>query len=276
MFPKDPKVEDLILDILSTGAHNTLDLIAKIKHKRPQTTKQAVYKSLRVLKENETIVQSREEVSLSSVWLKRLMDFTEKAEINYKKSERPSINFLNLMQGEKISYTFKTFEATDMFWAHAFDVLADVTPASPAFLYNPHEWFLLARPESEVYLFDRTTEKSGKKLFVFVDNKDPLDVYASKYFDGKAKNYYASREHLFPKNNYYFNIFDDFIIEVWLDQKVSDKIDELYKKTKVFNENIKAELLDIIRQKGKNKLVITRNKRKADQMKRMFKEYFLI
>lgn len=276
MFPKEPKVEDHILEILSEGQISTTLLINKIKAKRPQTTKQAVYKALRVLKENETIVLLREEASLSSVWLKRLADFTERAEMNYKSLDRPSIDFLGLKQGEKISYTFNTFEATDMFWAHAFDVLTDTTPlTSPIFLYNPHEWFLLARPESEVYLFNRMI-KIGKKLFLIAGNADPLDMYASKYFDGNYTQYYASPKSLFPKDNYYVNVFDDFLIEVWLDPKVSESIDALYKKTKVFDEGIKKDLLHMIRQKGKNKFVITRNKRKADGVKRMFKEYFLV
>ncbi len=276
MFSKDPKIEDLILDVLSDGQQSTLALIDKIREKRPQTTKQAVYQALRVLKANETIVQSREEVSLSSVWLKRLADFTEKAELNYKQKERPSTNFLGLKQGEKISYTFKTFEATDMFWAHAFDVLADVTmQTSPIFLYNPHEWFLLARPESEIYLFDHTV-KNGRKMFLMIGNNDPLDMYVSKFFDGEKKNYYASPKALFLKNNYYLNVLDDFLIEVWLDPKVSAEIDYVYKHTKIFDENIKAKILEIIKKRGKNKLIITRNKRKADQVKRMFKEYFLI
>ncbi len=276
MFPKEPKVEDLILEALTDGSQNTVALIERVKGKRPKTTKQAVYKALRVLKENETIVQTREEVSLSSVWLKRLADFTERAERNYKNVDRPSIDFLGLKQGEKISYSFNTFEATDMFWAHAFDVLAEVLPvSSPIFLYNPHEWFLLSRPESEVYLFNRTAEH-GKKLFLIAGNNDPLDRYVAKYFDGESKQYYASPETLFPKKNYYCNVFDDFLIEVWLDPNVSERIDSLYKCTKQFDENIKAKLLDMIRQKGKNKFVITRNKRKADGVKRMFKEYFLI
>ena len=276
MFSKEPKVEDLILDALSEGPQNTLALISRVKQKRTKTTKQAVYKALRILKANETIVQSREEVSLSSLWLKRLTDFTEKAELNYKRGERPSINFLSLKQGEKISYTFRTFEATDMFWAHALDVLGDVTPASsPTFIYNPHEWFLLARPESEIYLLHNAVE-IGRKLFVIAGSNDPLDMHVSKHFDGERKNYYASPRALFTKNNYYCNVLDDYLIEVWLDPKVSAEIDAVYKNNKVFDDTIKAQLIEIIKKKGKNKLVITRNRRKADQVKRMFKEYFVI
>lgn len=276
MFSKDPKIEELIIEFLSEGQQNTLVLIEKIRERRPNTSKQAVYKALKVLRENENIVQNREEVALSSLWLKRLMEFTEKAELNYKRTDRPSINFLGLKEGEKISYTFKTFEATDMFWAHAFDVLAGTMPAnSSVFLYNPHEWFLLARPESEVYLFDSTV-KDGRRIFLIVGNNDALDMYVSRFFDNERKNYYASPKELFPKSNYNINILGDFLIEVWLDPEISAEIDHLYKNKKAFDESIKAQLLEIIRRKGKNKLVITRNKRKADRVRRIFKEYFLI
>ncbi len=276
MLAKALKVEDHILDVLNEGQQNTLDLIQKVKVRRPQTTKQAIYKALRVLRGNETIVQNREEVALSSVWIRHLLDFAQKAELNYKHGDRPSINFLQLKQGEKISYTFTTFEATDMFWTHAVDVLSDVVPSSyPIFLYNPHEWFLLARHETEMDFFDHAT-KTGKKIFLIAGNKDPLDIHVSKYFDGKKSNYYASQKALFPKDNYYCNVFNDFVVEAWLDPKTSKMIDVFYKKTKGFDKNIQRDLLEIIRQKGRNKLVISRNKRKADTIRQIFKGYFWI
>ncbi len=275
MFQKQQKIEDLILEVLSNGAENTKSLIEKIKLVRKNTSKQAIYKSLKNLKENEVIIHSKEQVSLSSVWLKRLSDFVEKTRLKYQTENSPNINFIGLKQGEKVSYTFKNFEATDMFWAHAFDVLSDITPVtSPIFLYNPHEWFLLARTESETYLFNRLA-KIGKKLFLFAGNKTTLDLYVAKYFDGKITNYFASDTKLFSKQNYYVNIFDDFLIEVWLDPKVSEAIDQFYKGTKDFDENAKKKLLEIIRHGGRNKLVINRNKRKADKIRNMFSKFFV-
>ncbi|KKS45132.1 MAG: hypothetical protein UV08_C0008G0015 [Parcubacteria group bacterium GW2011_GWA2_42_18] len=264
MFQKKQKIEDLILGVLSNGAENTKSLIEKIKLLRKNTSKQAIYKSLKNLKENEVIIHSKEQVALSSVWLKRLSDFVEKTRLKYQTENSPSVNFIGLKQGEKISYTFKNFEATDMFWAHAFDVLSDITPlTSPIFLYNPHEWFLLARTESETYLFNRLA-KIGKKLFLLAGNKTALDLYVSKYFDGKITNYFTTDTKIFQKQNYYVNIFDDFLIEVWLDPKVSEAIDQFYKNIKDFDGAAKKKLLEIIKQTGRNKLVINRNKRKAD------------
>lgn len=277
MFAKNKKIEDLIFDILSEGQTSTLFLIKKIKEIRPATTKQAVYKALRLLRTDEIIIQNREEVSLSSIWIKKLADFTEKAELHYKRNDQPSINFLGLKQGEKISYSFKTFETTDMFWCHAFDVLADIiATSSPLFLYYPHEWFFLARIESEMYLFDNAV-RNGKKIFCLAGNKDPLDDFVSKYFDSDRKHYFASAESMFKvKSNYYVNAFDDFLIEVWLDPKISEALDLFYKETKVLDEQSKDKILAIIKQKGRNKLVISRNKRKADAVRHVFSKFFIL
>ena len=274
MFPKVPKIEDLILQVLENSPEDTKILIEKIRIVRPKTSKQAVYKALKKMRIDEVIVQTREQVALSDVWLKKLADFVERAQLNYRTTVHPGINFLNLKQGEKIAYTFKTFEAADIFWAHAFGVLSEVLPKTiPLFLYNPHEWFILVRPESEIFLFEGL-KKAGKQLFVIVGNKDHLDIHAGKYFDGKSLHYFATDNHLFSKPNYYVNVFGDFLIEVWLDERTSVAIDAFYKNTKEFDGKAKLELLEIIARKGKNKLVINHNKRKADKIRNMFKKYF--
>lgn len=215
------------------------------------------------------------EVALSSVWLKKLGDFVEKSRLSYKTENNLDINFLGLKQGEKIAYSFKNFEMTDMFWCHAFDVLVGTMLTESLFLYCPHEWFLLARMESEVYLFDKAVQ-NGKNIFCLIGNKDPLDDYVSKYFDSDQKNYFASKESVLRvKSNYYVNILGDFLIEVWLDQKISNDLDSFYKENKVLNEHSKEKVLEIIKQKGRNKLVITRNKRKADTVRRIFSKFFV-
>ena len=275
MLGKDQKIEDLIINTLSNGPLETKELIVDIKEKRPQTTKQAVYKSLRNLKKNEIIVKTKDEVALSSVWLKKLLAFIENTARHYKTNKNPGSDFLSLKNGEKIVYWFKNFEATDLFWAHAFDVLTDTTNNNqPIFIYNPHEWFLLARPESEVFLFE-SLRKNNRKLFLIAGNQDMLDIEAKKYFDNTITNYYASAEKLFDQDNYYVNIFNDYLIEVWLDPKISNLIDKFYKKTTSFNEAAKNELLKIIRTKGRNKLVIYRNERKAKKIKNIFKKVFI-
>ncbi len=275
MFTKDQRIEDLIIECLVSGPQETASLLEAINAKRTGTTKQAVYKALRQLRADEVIIQTRGEVALSSLWLKKLATFTEQARLNYSMNDQPSLDFLALKNGEKIVYWFKSFEATDIFWGHAFDILLDNTPKSaPVFIYNPHEWFLLARPETETFLFNRF-KAIGRKLFLIAGNRDALDIESSKYFDNETTNYHPSPEPLFEKNNYNVNIFNDYLIEVWLDPKISNLIDQFYKKHSTLTDDAKNELLTIIKQRGRNKLVIYRNERKARKLGNMFKKVFI-
>lgn len=269
------KIEDLIIRILKEGPLETIPLILKVWETRPNVTKQAIYKSLRELKKNEVIVKNRMQIALSSIWIKRLADFVQNAQVNYTTEKTPGIDFLTLKEGERVSYSFKTFDATDVFWGHAFSIFSDITPpAFPVFIYDPHEWFLLARGKSELFLFEKI-KKSGRKLFLLAGNKDPLDMWVQKYFNG-VENYYRMETGMHFKENYYVNVFGAFLIEAFLDKNVSHQIGNFYKTTKVFDASAKEELKRIILTRGKNKLIISKNKRKADTIRRIFEKRFLV
>ncbi|MFO0743940.1 MAG: hypothetical protein U0469_02730 [Candidatus Paceibacterota bacterium] len=274
MFKKQKKIEDLILEILIEGKISTLDLIKRILKILPYSSKQAIYKSLKDLRENEIVIYKREEVSLSSLWLKRVSEFLEKAEQEYKVDDG-RINILSLKEGEKVSYQFNSFYNTDIFWAHAFNLMYDGTNKDTnVLIYNPHEWFLLVREESETYLFNKFIT-DDRKLFNYVPEIDPLDKFVSKYFDQKNIKYYSNNKHHFKNKNYYVNVFGDFIIEAWLDKKVSNEIDKFYKETKEFSEEAKVKLLEIVNKKGKSRLQISKNKKKAQEIRKIFEKYFI-
>lgn len=215
------------------------------------------------------------QVSLSHIWINKMAEYFATAE-RYYGNEMQGEDFLQMEDGDRISYTFKNPVQTDMFWGHAFGILTDATKVSePAYLYNPHEWFMLIRHESERHLFDEVKNK-GKQLFLISGNRDPLDVWIQKEFDDDLSQYYANDQLLFGKNNYYLNIFDDYLIEVWLDQTTSDEIDRFYKETKEFDDNAQTRIKKIFEKRGKNRLVISKNRRKAEKLKKVFGKYFLI
>jgi len=269
-------IENLIFSALQKGPLGTIELIEEIKKQRTGTSKQAVYQELKKLKKKEVIIIYNKKVSLSHVWVSKMAEFFDLARYRYVKTTNPGDDFLMLADGDKISYKFKSFEITDMFWGHLFFVLADVVPTeNPFFIYNLHEWFFLARYESERNVYDSIL-KTGRQILLLNGAKDPLDAHVVKEFDGKKSQYYMANEIIFEKQNYYVTTIGDFIIEAWLDAKVSQEIDDLYKTTKVFNEDIKDKLIEIVKKPGKNKLVISRNTRKAEKLKKLFAKYFFI
>lgn len=273
---KPQSIEEHIISLLQKDSHSAPELLASIQLKRPRTTKQALYAALRKLRSAEIVVIHKMRVSLSSIWVTKMAEFFTLSKHFYTKTVTTDEGFLNLEDGDRVTYSFKNPNVTDIFWGHAFDILAEITPTSePIYIYNPHEWFMLARAESEKPLFKKITN-TGKQILVLAGATTFLDKMLIKEFDGTFAQYHPTNELLFDKRNYYLNIFDDFIIEARLDEATAKKIDDFYNKTTVWNSESETQLKKIIASEGKNKLSISRNKKRADTLKKMFKSYFYI
>lgn len=271
---KSFSISDSIIRLLQNNPLTAGELLAHIKKSRPSTTKQAVYLAIRNLKNEEKITVHGKLVSLSRVWLMKQSDFFAVATQSYAISETSGSGYLNLEEGDRVSYAFKNPAVADVFWAHAFDILADANPRSePICMWNPHEWFFLARHDSERAIFDRIIA-SGKQIWLTCGNNDPLDKYISKEFDGTHAQYYLSDRKLFPKPNYYLNVFGNYILEVWLDEKTTKKIDTFYKTHTKWNEEARKVIQEISIEHGKTKLTITRNARRAKKLKTMLAKPF--
>lgn len=273
---KPEKIEEFVLKILADGPMPAMALVKKISFLRLRATKQAVYSALRKLKKSEIVVMHGKIVSLNGAWINKMSDFFAEARHKYSIGTAETEGFLALDDGDKITYNFKNPEIADAFWGHAFDLLADVMPKTePIYIYNPHEWFLIAREEQETALFKHITDEK-RQILVTTPGTSELDRAVKKYFDGTYAQYYLSPMHLFKKGNYYVNIFGDYIIEAWIDEKTHEAIEKFYKNYMTLDAESKTALKNIINSQGKNKISISKNKDKSEKLKKMLRKEFYI
>ncbi len=269
-------IEQLMLKTLQKGTISTIKLIQSISAVRPKTTKQGVYRVLRKLKDEGKIVIYGKSVSLNLHWIKNMNEFFSLAQFHYSPKVANPDGFLNVREKDKIVYFFKNLNLLDSFWSHAFHMFNEVlNPKEPIFVYNPHEWFAYARQETEQTLIKAMKEKN-RQVLITVAHNDPLDKELKKKFGSDILQYDIADKKIFEKQNYYLNTFDDCLIEVFIDQKIASQIDEFFKKTKNFDDRVREELLEIVSKKGKNKLVISRNKKKAEKYKKTLSKNFYI
>jgi len=273
---KPVTIEDFIYSSLLKGTVSIVKMIESIHLARPKTTKQGVYAVIRKLKKQETVVVHKKNISLSGVWLKSMEDFIDQAMYNTKQITSSGNSFLQLRPGERMQYYFRNPILTDAFWSHVFITLIDESVSEqPVLIYNPHEWFLLARNENEVGLFNRIADR-GQKLAILAGNSSTLDKSVRSYLKNPLMMYETLPKNIFIKENYYINVIGNFIIEVWIDQKIQAKIDQFYLNNNKFDTLEKRNLEEILMQKGKNRFSITNNKRKADALRSKFKKYFFL
>jgi len=272
---KPKQIDDRIINHLKSGPILTLDLVKTIQQDRPNTTKQAVYAALRSLKAQEIVLTNKGISSLNIAWVNQMVDYLNFTKNKYVTNDNQG-SFLDLEDKEKIKYYFNTANKGDVFWTHAYYLLLEcLTENEPVFLYNSHEWFLLARTENEKAVISSTINKSHK--FLLTSGSDTfLDKQVRKYFDGDKSQYNILAVPLFKENNYYLNIFGDFLIEVWLDQKIAQKIDEFYQTTIQWDENAEIKIKEIINASGRMKMIISRNRAKAEKLKKTLRKDFAI
>lgn len=268
-------IEDLIVQELQSGPQQITALVDVLQEHRKGTTKQGVYRVIRKLKKEERIVVYKKKASLNYVWVQKMERFFNLAEQHYSGGTSPGNDFLFLQDGERVSYSFRTSQALDQFWSHAFAVLADrMQKDIPIMLYNPHEWFWFARSESERGLFNNI-KNARRFLFLATGHKDPLDKVVRDQFDGTFLQCALAIKTPF-KSNQYLNIFDDFVIEVFLDKKIASKIDALYKTEKQMTPENKKVLEELLVTKGSHRFTISRNVQKAAALRQRLGKHFYI
>lgn len=270
----DNSIDSLIVSILKNGPLSAVNLLSAVQSIRGKTPKQSVYLALRKLKSKEVVAISGKRVSLHQTWVSMMTRFFADVEKNARDKKR--VIAIGLEEKESISYHFNSLVSLDMFWGHEFMVqMENTSHDQPVLLYNPHQWFLIARQESELNLINEA-KKKGLSWIQIIGSKDSLDIEAKRHFDGVKARCHLLESGLF-NNNYYVNCFGDFLIEVWINKDSAKQIDDIYKSAHRTSKDLLERLDSIVKSKNfKHRMKISKDKSKSMKIKKMFKKYFII
>ncbi len=269
----DSSIESKVINLLMSGPIRTTKIVEKIQEMRTLTPKQSVYLALRELKKKEIVVISGKIVSLNQLWISRMKNLFDEAYV--KSSDAKEDNVLLLQEKEYINYKFNSLISLQIFWEHLYQLFLKNSKNNMALCYHPHEWFLISRKESELNLLEES-EKRKISLFELVAGKQPLDLVIKKYYDGEISQIDFIGKNVYP-HNYYIECFDDYVIEVWLDERTVDEIEKIYQIYSVVNEEVIDLFQSIIKETGYNhKMKISRNHKKALKLKNLLNKYFFI
>lgn len=265
-------LEERIITLLTEKPYTTTELFRSIQTQQP-CTKQGFYKALRNLGREEIILLYKKNVSLDTVWLRKMQDLFSR--IYTIHSDEMSFDILNLEDNENVSYVFTTIRNLDTFWGHLQNILLRKTDShDPVFSYDPHYWFYIVRKEREKELLREIVERKRQFLMTVADTY-PLDKLVKNDFNNDYLQYNYKK--IFSKQNYYITTTGEYIIEVILDSRICDKIDQIYKKAQIIDVDLITSLNSLLTMKSNNKMKISRNKRKALTLqKRMRKDFYII
>lgn len=271
---KPLKLKDKIILLLKEGSIETLTLVG---HFKSDFTKQAVYLALRELKSAGVITISKGVVTLYSRWLDDLADYVTIAKYNTKGVSNQK-SFLELQEQERIEYYFNSAQEAEMFWAHMFGIFLDVVkPYSQVYTYVPHDWFvLMSRAHSEEWQI-RKAHKNNIQYLAVTGNNTLMDKEARKIIQSLPGIQTNNLDRpMFKKKNYYLNIFGDILIEVYIDMKTANRIEDFFQTYSRLTKEVVQTLDSILKDRGRNRIIVSRNSSKSVKItKKLGKDFWI-
>ena len=122
IFAHKTRIEEYIIELLDDGSMDGPNILASLTHQyHKKITKQAVYKSLRKLVDEEVVNKTGTQYSLNRVWLQKIQAFSKRHIEQHTSID--TMNILNLEDGDSVTYQFKNPFTLDITWGHLYDII---------------------------------------------------------------------------------------------------------------------------------------------------------
>lgn len=274
IFGKKTRIEEYIIEQLDHGSLSGPSVLDSLLENYPkQITKQAVYKSLRKLQEEETVNKAGGVYSLNRVWLQKIRDFTNRHISELKSNDYTGV--LNFEEGDSVIYQFKNPFLMDITWGHFFDIILEQNDKESVILnYHPHEWLILSQTETEKFWLNHFS-KTKKMMLFNIGGETVLDKQFKKEHNSKYVKINTGESYEL-KPNQYLSVIGDYVFELTTDMTFEEHVDNFFKTHDYIDEAAQKQIEAISKQKYKSKLKLSKNKKKADKWRKKFKKDFYI
>lgn len=270
LLTNKPETKEIIVTLLSKGALDSVDLQKQVEGIKA-VTKQGFYKALRELIKDEVVAKNKHLVVLNNAWVNKLHNLVQTVDNNYQVQADDS--FLNLEEGETLVYHFKTVASLDILWMHYFFLVAKKEPSEDLIFYNSHEFWSLFRHEAESFMYKWIVD-NNRTNYIVIGGTSPLDRSTTAYIKDMGLQL-AYEPDTTIKRNSYVSVIGDYLLETVLDMNTANAIDKLYEKYPIWNEDVAKELGDILSRIKRSKVVIERNKGKAEKLRKRLLKHFV-
>ena len=271
LFSRRKNIEDIIVEELISNPYQTgPKLVEKTSIIRKESTpKQSVYAALKILMKEEIVVKTGINYFVSKLWKEKVLD----ALMSSSDGEKDPI--FDLKDGDFINYKFPSLLVCDKYWAHLFKILTEQLPSGEnIFVWNPHEWFVIGRSKEEQQVFEKL-KKENVTAFYSINGKTNLDKEFKRKFSSTHLRINIGNNS-FHKNNYYVNVFGDYIIEVIIDGELAEKIEDFYIKYQELSFARIQIFENLVSQRFTIKMKLSRKKNKAEKIRRKLSKDFYI
>ena len=265
--PKNTK--DAIISILSLEwPLSARKIFYEIKRQyRYSHTYQSVYKSLKELVEKNVLREKDGEYEINISWIKTLQSFTDIVETNYYAQKRINefsglkesrhgedmiiLSFNSLFDTEKYLYYFMKTE------------LLNKKNELICLAFN-NEWRPIFYLRSEYNYYNRLKSR-GHKFYFLCSGKSYLEKLSERFYNSIGVNFKIVSNQ-FPND---ILVFSDYFIQIFIPEKLKKDIKTYLKKREIL-----GLLKNVLEKKSSIKVIITKDKSLANEMRKNILDKF--
>ena len=263
-------ISSTIVSMLEKGSMSKQDLLDRVCKKKGVTI-QGVYKEIRKLVANGTLLLHKQALSLNLLYISKQYNRWSSVLNNYEGGLNLKNHFLDLQEGESLTYRFKTLNDLDAYWVHAAIILdKQIRHSSATYSVIPHDWFLYGRKETDIFW----TNSQKAKMRLIITHPTLIDREVSKvrrragYTTALGVNPFKQDEAT------YYTLINGYIFKIKLKAKTMQQI-KVFMNTYDRIDNIDAEeLRKLIFNSGESVMKIIKDEKKFNKLISKCKKYF--
>lgn len=273
---RSPRITESLIQALASGAVRVPALTESVS-KTEGVSVQAVYQALRKLREEETVTIHNKYASLSGSWIQKELDRFAFMANAYASSEY--IEELRSGSAKKHIFHFKTLKELDLFWSHAYILLAEqIDPSYPTYSVMPHDWFPYARESTDTYWAKRHIEnkRSSRVVLTHASTLDRAVIRERQKTLGSLFEFVLNENPLKQRNTEYYNSVAEYVFKADFDPKIAERLDDFIatEKKLPLTAGARKKIDEITSMKGVFTLTIIRSPEKASRIEQKVRRYF--
>lgn len=269
--PLHPKTGAIIELLAENRTLSTADLQKLLKKERQIEMSTAnFYKIIAKMVENQILVKTGDHLALNMTWATSVYKY---AELMHQQKSLQTEAFPPFKQGERRTFPAESLDKIDPIWTHLVLYLFTQEDDEMIYVYEAHPWYLLGRPATERRMYESCAVQ-GKKIRMLLGNKTFLDQYGYKLHKTTPCEAVITDKPPFPKEGYTFWLCGEYIIECYYPDLISQYFSSFFETTKTIDAFDLKTFNGIFHIKVPAELKVSRDKKKAEEMRKSIKKFF--
>ncbi len=268
IHPKNGAIIELLAEHQSLKPKELLGLLKKERNIVLSIAN--FYKILGQMVDEQILVKTKGRVSINMTWATYAHKYTSMMQQKAELGEDP---FPAFDEGETRIFNAESLDKIDPIWTHLVLYLFTQEKDEIIRVYEAHPWYLIGRPGTELRMYD-SCYVQGKKINMLLGNKTFLDKYGLNLHKTTPCNAVIADESPFAGEGYTFWLCGDYIIECIFPDLIAQYFTSFFNSTKKMEDFDLNTFTSIFHIKVPTQLRVTRDKKKAETLRKKFDASF--